>query len=72
MNRERKRESAQSRTLARAAEVLGGVAALASHLGVPEPALREWLDSGGEIPDAVFIAALEIVLIHLEGRASRH
>jgi hypothetical protein len=65
------RQSTQARALHRACVVLGGIGALAQHLGVSEPALRAWLEGRDEPPHMVFLAAVEIVLLHLDeaGRA---
>jgi hypothetical protein len=55
------------RALHRACLVLGGVQALARHLDVPELQIREWLTGVAEMPQPVFIAAVEIVLLHASG-----
>ena len=49
------------RTLARAAETLGGERALAEALGVSVYALAGWLQGTSDTPDAPYFAALEIV-----------
>ena len=36
------------------------------HLGIAEAALRNWLEGRDEPPQMVFLAAVEIVLLHLE------
>jgi hypothetical protein len=56
-----------ARTLHRACLVLGGVQALAQQLEAPEQQIREWLTGAAEIPQPVFIAAVEIVLLHASG-----
>jgi hypothetical protein len=65
------RPSTATRALHRACLILGGVSALARHLGIAEGALRGWLEGHDEPPQMVFLAAVEIVLLHLEqaGRA---
>ena len=60
------RESTQARALHRACLILGGVPQLAAHLGVPEPSLRAWLEGRDEPPQMVFLAAVEIVLLHVD------
>ena len=60
------RESTYARTLHRACLILGGTEQLARHLGVSEPALRNWLEGREDPPQMVFLAAIEIVLLHLE------
>ncbi len=39
---------------------------MAGHLGVPEATLRAWLEGRDDPPQMVFLAAVEIVLLHLE------
>jgi len=65
------RQSTQSRALHRACVILGGVPALAQHLGVTEVSVNAWLEGREEPPQMVFLAAIEIVLLHLDaaGRA---
>ena len=65
------RQSTQARALHRACLILGGVPALAQHLGVQESSLQAWLEGREEPPQMVFLAAIEIVLLHLDqaGRA---
>lgn len=60
------RETTYARTLHRACLVLGGVAQLAAHLGVSEGPLRDWLEGRAEPPQMVFLAAVEIILLHLD------
>lgn len=59
--------SVYARTLHRACLVLGGIEQLAKHLEAAEVDLRRWL--GGEVqpPERVFLAAVEIVLLHAGG-----
>ncbi len=60
------RKSTQSRALHRACVIVGGLSQLAQHLGVPESSLQVWLEGREEPPQMVFLAAIEIVLLHLE------
>ena len=60
------RETTQARTLHRACLIIGGVPQLAAHLGVPEATLRAWLEGRDEPPQMVFLAAVEIVLLHVD------
>ncbi len=59
--------SVYARTLHRACLVLGGIEPLAKHLEASDADLRRWL--GGEVqpPERVFLAAVEIVLLHAGG-----
>jgi hypothetical protein len=65
------RQTTYARTLHRACLILGGAPELAQHLGVAEGALRDWLEGRDDPPQMVFLAAIEIILLHLEqaGRA---
>jgi hypothetical protein len=56
-----------ARTLHRACLVLGGVQQLARHLEVSEESLRPWITGEAEPPEPVFIACVEIVLLHAAG-----
>ena len=60
------RETTYARALHRACLILGGASQLASHLGVAEAALQGWLEGRDDPPQMVFLAAVEIVLLHLE------
>ena len=60
------RESTQARALHRACLIIGGAEQLAAHLGVPESALQAWLEGRDEVPQMVFLAAVEIVLLHVD------
>jgi len=66
------RRSTYARALHTACLILGGVPHLADHLRVPSVVLREWLEGHSEPPQAAFLAAVEVILLHLEapGRAS--
>lgn len=63
-----RRVSTVTRTLGRAAFAARGVIALSRTLRVEEADLRRWLRGDGEPPDAVFLAALEMVLDELAKR----
>jgi DNA-binding NtrC family response regulator len=56
----------QSRTLERAALVIGSVGRLAGYLGVPEASLARWLAAQEAPPEAVFLGALDLLLADLE------
>jgi hypothetical protein len=60
------RQSTYARALHRACLILGGVEQLARHLGVSEPGMRGWLEGRDDPPQMVFLAAVEIVLLHLD------
>ena len=55
-----------ARTLHHACEILGGVPQLADHLRVPARLLRRWLEGRDMPPTAVFVAALDVVLLYVE------
>ena len=56
------------RTLRHACAMVGGVEPLAAQLGVPADTLRIWLEDKATPPEPVFLAALEIVLRHVDER----
>jgi hypothetical protein len=60
------RQTTYARTLHRACLILGGVPQLARHFGVSEAVLRSWLEAREEPPQMVFLAAIEIILLHLD------
>ena len=60
------RESTYARALHRACLILGGVEQLSRHLGVSDAAMRAWLEGRDDPPQMVFLAAVEIVLLHLD------
>jgi len=60
------RRSTYARALHRACVILGGVPGLAAHLGVPEESLVRWLQGAEEPPFETFLAAVEVVLLHLD------
>jgi DNA-binding transcriptional regulator YdaS (Cro superfamily) len=57
--------------LHRACLILGGVAQLATHLGVADSAVRVWLEGRQEPPEDVFLAAVEILLLDAEAKLRR-
>jgi hypothetical protein len=61
------RPSTHVRALHRACVILGGTDSLAQHLGVPEASVRAWLEGREDAPQMMFLAAVEIVLLHLDG-----
>lgn len=61
------RQTTYVRALHRACLVLGGADQLSKHLGVSEAALRAWLEGREDPPQMVFLASVEIVLLHLDG-----
>ena len=60
------RATVYSRTLQRACEVLGGIHPLAAHLRVAPAELARWIDARGEPPLEVFLAAVDVVLLHAD------
>lgn len=61
------RDSTFARALHRACLILGGAEQLSRHLGVSEDGLRAWLEGREDPPQMVFLAAVEIILLHLDG-----
>lgn len=55
-----------ARAMHRACLIVGGIAPLAGHLKVSETALRGWLNGVDEPPLGVFLAAVEILLLHAD------
>ena len=60
------RATVYSRTLQRACEVLGGVRPLSEHLHVAPAELVRWIDARGQPPLDVFLAAVDVVLLHVD------
>jgi len=60
------RQSTYARALHRACLILGGAEQLSRHLGVPEANVRAWLEGREDPPQMVFLASVEIVLLHLD------
>lgn len=65
------RESTYARALHRACLILGGAEQLSRHLGVSESSVRGWLEGREDPPQMVFLAAVEIVLLHLDNAGGR-
>jgi len=51
-----------SRTLRKAAELLGGQQALSKHLRVPSSELQKWLEDKDVPPLAIFLQAVDLVV----------
>jgi hypothetical protein len=66
------RETTYARALHRACLILGGVEQLSRHLGVSAAAVRAWLEGRDDPPQMVFLAAVEIVLLHLDNTGARN
>jgi hypothetical protein len=66
------RRTTYAKALHRACVMLGGASELATRLAVPESSLRDWMEGRNEPPEAVFLAVVELLLLHLEqpGRAN--
>jgi hypothetical protein len=62
-----RRLTTQARALHRACLILRGIPALAAELRVTERDLRAWLEGDEEPPESAFLAAVEIILLELEG-----
>ena len=60
------RATVYSRTLQRACEVLGGIHALATHLRAAPADVAAWVDARGQPPLEVFLAAVDVVLLHAD------
>jgi hypothetical protein len=60
------RATVYSRTLQRACEVLGGIRPLAAQLHVDPAELARWIDARGQPPLDVFLAAVDVVLLHAD------
>jgi hypothetical protein len=54
--------SVYSRTLLKAAELIGGGAKLARHLRVPEAELQKWMEDKGKPPVTIFLRAVDLVI----------
>lgn len=65
------RKTTQARAMHRACIIVGGVDALAQQLAVTEASLQMWLEGREDPPQMVFLACVEIVLLHVDqgGRA---
>ena len=60
------RRTTYARAMHSACLVLGGVPQLAAHLDVPAAVLRDWLEGEVEPPHEMFLAAVEVILLHLD------
>ena len=60
------RRTTYAKALHRACVVMGGASELANRLAVPESSLRDWMEGRNEPPEAVFLSAVELLLLHLE------
>lgn len=60
-----------ARTLHRACELLGGLDALSTELGVPAASLTRWIGGLEKPPMEVFLAAVDIVLLGAEQNGGR-
>ena len=58
------RPTLYSRTLARAAEILGGAEALRAHLGVSMRRLALWMHGYAQPPDEVFLRVVDLLTEH--------
>jgi len=56
--------SVHSRTLHRACLILGGIGQLARHLEAAEDELRRWMGGERQPPEAVFLRAVEVLLLY--------
>ena len=65
------RATVYSRTLQRACEILGGPQALAQHLKVKAGDLVRWIDGQTLPPMDVFLAAVDLVLLHAQRSRGR-
>jgi hypothetical protein len=52
------------RAMRRAAQILGGLEALAAHLGAAADDVACWLDGSKRVPDDVFLRVVDIVSAH--------
>jgi hypothetical protein len=60
------RATVYSRTLQRACEILGGIRQLAEHLHVDPAELARWIDARAQPPLDVFLAAVDVVVLHAD------
>jgi hypothetical protein len=54
--------SVYSRTLQKAAELLGGRAKLCRHLRVPSEDLQKWIDDKAVPPQGIFLRAVDVII----------
>ena len=55
-------DTSMTRTLAQAANAVGGLEALAGKLGVATATLQDWLSGASEAPAAIYVRALDILI----------
>ena len=55
-------DTAMTRTLALAANAIGGCAALAEKLGVQDVVLQGWLSGASEPPTAIYVRVLDVLI----------
>jgi hypothetical protein len=65
------RATVYSRTLQRACEIVGGLEPLARQLRVAPGDLACWIDGRARPPMDVFLAAVDVVLLHAERSRGR-
>jgi hypothetical protein len=65
------RETTPARALHCACVILGGLERAGAHFGMPVEELRPMMEGKTAVPEPVFLAALEILLLHLEGAGPR-
>jgi DNA-binding transcriptional regulator YdaS (Cro superfamily) len=58
----------QMRTVQRATEIAEGVIPLAIYLGVPPATIAAWIQGASEVPPALFLKIVEIVVDHAAPR----
>ena len=63
------RRTTHARTLHLACVLLGGVSQLAARLAVPDAAVRGWIDGSDAPPQAIFLAAVDLILLDAEKRS---
>ena len=56
--------SVYARALHRACLIVGGMERLAGHLDIEAAQLRRWMLGDEQPPERVFLAAVEVVLLH--------
>lgn len=55
-------DTSMTRTLAKAAQAIGGVEALAQRLGVTSAMMQGWLAGASEAPASIHVRALDILI----------
>ncbi|HYG56432.1 MAG TPA: hypothetical protein VD965_14140 [Burkholderiales bacterium] len=61
-------ESVQTRTLRKAAAILGGPEALAAVLDAPQADVTSWLDGRIEPPRTAFLLSVDIIVDELQAK----